>query len=236
MCRESSRTPLTSARGKHHTQTHTFSFSPGPHRRPTALRSTTGPRSKSKLQTTTSFTQRLIAAAVLSSTNGGGRGEGSGLSACVPSLFAGSSSQTSGDCAAVALEADLKSSFVDRSTLGIRTFRECDRVIPLRPVAGALPAPFGGATLLCTEGALRDGTGEGPVEVLLRGPKLGESPMGGSGSAAEAVRCWCALAPRLAVQRFWSNRCGTGEVTSRREGEDGSAGLGRRFWLWPRAA
>lgn len=227
---------LTSAKGRYATQTHTFSFSPGPHRRPTALRSTTGPLSKSKLHTTTSLTQRLIAAAILSSTNGGGRGEGSGFSVSMLSLFVRSSSHVSGDCTAVALDADLNSSFVERSTLGIRTFRECDRVIPLRPVAGALPAPFGGAPSLCTVGALRDGAGDGPVDVLFRGSKLGESPLVGSGSAAEAVRCWCALAPRLADQRFCSIRCGTGDVTSRRAWEDGGAGPVRRFWLWLRAA
>jgi hypothetical protein len=53
---------------------HTFSFSPTPHRRPTALRSTTGPRSRSKLHTTISVTHRCIRLQTSSFTSGGGLG------------------------------------------------------------------------------------------------------------------------------------------------------------------
>ena len=60
--------------GKKCGSTHTFSFSPGPHRRPAALRSTTGPLSRSKLHTTISFTHLLIRRLVSSSKIGGGLG------------------------------------------------------------------------------------------------------------------------------------------------------------------
>lgn len=51
---------------------HTFSFSPGPQRRPAARRSTTGPLSRSKLHTTISLTHLPILRATSSPTNGGG--------------------------------------------------------------------------------------------------------------------------------------------------------------------
>ena len=67
--------------------THTFSFSPGPHLLPMIRRSTTGPRSRSKLQTTISLIHLPILSAVEEATKGGGRG--SPGRRCHPSLVLG---------------------------------------------------------------------------------------------------------------------------------------------------
>lgn len=118
---------------RHTADSYTFSFSPGPHRLPTARRSMTGPRSRSKLQTTSSLTHRDILFAVSPSTRGGGRGDGAKWV-----LLAG---RPSGGCEDVAETTDVADRWV-RSTLGMRTFNECERVIcRLAAMVGESPAP-----------------------------------------------------------------------------------------------
>lgn len=55
-------------------QTYTFSFSPDPHLRPTMFLSTTGPLSRSKLQTTISLTHLSIRPLTAGVMSGGGLG------------------------------------------------------------------------------------------------------------------------------------------------------------------
>jgi hypothetical protein len=57
-----------------HRQTYTFSFSPGPHLLPIIRRSTTGPLSRSKLQTTISLIHLPTFLAISGVINGGGLG------------------------------------------------------------------------------------------------------------------------------------------------------------------